>query len=139
MKRISLFAVIALLASLAGCDSPTDLKGEGVEAGHGSIQGWVVLDPDMPGTVAGTVVQLFCSPDAACTGQAGMTVVVDEDGEFVFNGIYCGTHYLGLWRDNDANGMISSGDYSFDRLNPERCCVQKGAVDYHTLAPIIVP
>jgi hypothetical protein len=139
MKGISLFAVIAMLAFFAGCDSPTTIKDYPIEVGQGSIEGKVLLDPDIPGTVAGTVVQLFCSPDAACNGQPGMAVVVGENGEFVFNGVCCGTHYLGVWKDNDANGMISSGDYSFDRLNPERCCVQKGAVDYHTLTPIVVP
>ena len=44
MKRIALFAVIALLASLAGCDSPTASNGEPVEVGQGSIQGKVLLD-----------------------------------------------------------------------------------------------
>ena len=139
MKRFSLFVVIALLAFLAGCDSPTAFKGNPMEVGYGSIQGWVVLDPYTPGTVAGTVVQLFCSPNAACNNQPAMTVVVGENGEFAFNGICCGTHYLGLWKDNDGNGLISSGDFSSDRLNPEPCCVQKDAVDYHTLTATVVP
>jgi hypothetical protein len=139
MRKISLFAVIALLACLEGCDSLTDFKDQPVELELGSIQGFVVLDPDVTGTVAGTVVQVFCSQDAACNNQPGMTVVVGENGEFVFNGVCCGTHYLGLWKDNDGNGMVSSGDYSFDRLNPERCCVQKDGVDYHTLTVFVVP
>ncbi len=139
MKRISMCAVIGLFAFLAGCDSPTAYKGDPVEVGWGSIEGKVVLDPDIPGTVAGTVVQLYCSPDAVCFNQPALAVVVGENGEFVFDGVCCGTHYLGLWKDNDANGVISSGDFSFDRSNPERCCVHKDAADYHALNVTVVP
>lgn len=139
MKGFALFAVIVLLAFLAGCDSPTEIKGDPIEIGQGSIQGRVLVDPDIPGTPAGTVVQLFCSTDAVCYNQPALTVVTGENGEFLFEGVCCGTHYLGIWKDNDANGVISSGDFSFDRSNPERCCVQKDAADYHALNVIVVP
>jgi hypothetical protein len=137
MKINSLFIVIALLAFLVGCDDdPTILEHN--DGGQGSIVGKVILDPDIPGTVAGTVVQLFCSTDAVCANSTSLTVVVGENGEFAFNGICCGTHYLGLWKDNDANGVISPGDFSFDRSNPVCCCVQKDAADYHSLSPLVV-
>jgi hypothetical protein len=64
---------------------------------------------------------------------------VGENGEFAFTGVCCGTHYLGLWKDNDANGVMSSGDFSFDRFNPECCGVHKDATSYHTLAVTVVP
>lgn len=139
MKRISLFVAIALLAFLAGCDPPTTIKDLPIEVGQGNIQGKVFIDRDISGTVAGTVVQLFCSPEAACYHQPALSVVVGENGEFVFNGVCCGTHYLGVWKDNDANGVISSGDFSFDHSNPECCCVHKDATDYHTLTVTVVP
>ncbi len=138
MKIISLFAVITLLALLAGCDSPTT-TGEAIPVEQGNIAGIVRLDPGVQGTVAGTYVHLYCSPEAACANQPGMTVMIAEDGAFSFAGVCCGTHYLGIWKDNDANGVLSSGDYSFDRANPECCWVQKGATDYHVLNVTVVP
>jgi hypothetical protein len=138
MKIISFFAVIALLAFVAGCDPPDAPKGDPIEVGHGSIEGRVLIDPDIPGTVDGTVVQLFCSSDAVCYNQPTLTIVTNDNGEFVFDGVCCGTHYLGLWKDNDANGVISAGDFSFDRSNPERCCVHNDAVDYHVLNVSVV-
>jgi len=64
---------------------------------------------------------------------------VGEDGAFAFDGVCCGTHYLGVWKDNNAGGVICSGDYWIDRSNPERCCVRKDAVDYHSMILVVVP
>ena len=65
--------VVTVMAFLAGRDSPTAYKGDRMEVEQGSIQGNVFLNPDMPGTVAGTVMQLFCSPETASSGLSGRT------------------------------------------------------------------
>lgn len=138
MKSIVLFSVVALLAFVSGCESEDPSILAPMDVGHGAIQGRILVDPDVVGTPAGAVVQLFCSSAALSNNEPGRTTVTRENGEFTFEGVCCGTYYVGVWKDNDANGVLSSGDFTFDRTNPDPCCVQQGETHYHSLSVIVV-
>lgn len=139
MKSFVLFSVVVLLAFLSGCESDEPSILAPMDAGHGAIQGRILVDPDFVGTPAGAVVQLFCSSAALSNNEPSKTIVTGENGEFTFEGVRCGTYYLGVWKDNDADGVMSSGDFTFDRTNSSPCCVQQGETHYHSLSVIVVP
>lgn len=134
---ILLFAVASLLI-LTGCESATDPQSGPAEPG--TISGMVRLDPDVRGTVDGTVVELYASPEDAMMMRPARTVVADQEGRFEFRDVYPGTHYLGLWKDNDGNGMLSSGDFSIDRSSQACCCqVNSGCTTQMCPFILVVP
>jgi hypothetical protein len=142
MRLLALFSVVALLALIAGCEQPTPpnlTDPEPIVMVPGTIQGTVVLDPDIVGTVDRTVAELYCSCDAMLRNQPTCMVAVDENGKFTFTGVCCGTYFIGAWKDNDRNGVHSTGDYSFDRTNTEQnvCCVKSGSTASVTLALVV--
>jgi hypothetical protein len=128
MRQFALFLVAALLVLLTGCDGdfPTESNSSG-DMQPGTIAGKVHFDPEIQGTAANAIVELYGSGEAMNRGTPARTVLADDKGEFLFDRVCCGTYYLGVWKDNDGNGVISSGDYSFDRSSPEQyTCVVGG-------------
>ena len=134
---ILLFAVASLLV-FAGCDNATDPQTAPTEPG--TIAGVVRLDPDVKGTVDGTIVELYNSAEDVMIMRPARTVVADQSGRFEFREVYPGTRYLGLWKDNDGNGMLSSGDFSIDRSSQACCCqVNSGCTTQMCPAILVVP
>jgi hypothetical protein len=141
MRQFALFLVAALLVLLTGCDGdfPTE-SFTSAAMQPGTITGKVYLDPGTGGTAGNVVVELYGSCEAMNQCMPARTVLTDDKGEFLFDRVCCGTYYLGVWKDNDGNGIISPGDYSFDRSNPEEhtCVVSGGCTVNHIVFATIV-
>ena len=78
------------------------------------VTGALKLAPGMPGDLANTLVMLYASYDdwnsfrpltMVASSGSGSTVV------YTINNIPAGVYYLDAWKDNDANGVWSEGDY----------------------------
>jgi uncharacterized protein (DUF2141 family) len=142
MRQFALFLVASLLILLTGCDGdfPTADSAQSLTMGAGTIRGTVYLEQGTKGTLANTVVQLYSSSDDMNSSLPRRTILTGQNGEFVFDGVCCGTYTLGVWKDNDGNGVISSGDYSLARSNAEEntCVVTGGCTTDHLLFAIVV-
>jgi hypothetical protein len=51
-----------------------------------------------------------------------VSVIADRNGSFEFASMYPGKYYLGLLKDNNADGVLGSGDFTVDRSVLENCC-----------------
>lgn len=140
MRHSAGFLLAVPLVLLASCTDTITPPPESAMLQSGTITGQVFLDPDIQGTVANAVVELYCSCECMIGGRPAQTVLAGENGQFSFDGLCCGTYFVGVWKDNDANGMISSGDLSFDRSTPEQCCcrVPGGCTVNHVVSAIVV-
>lgn len=134
MRLFALLFVVASLALVMGCSEDQNI----VYQDRGTLTGTVRLDPDIQGTIDGTIVQLFTSYEAGLRNDPERVVVVDGSGNFEFRDLYAGTYHVGLWKDNDRDGLLDSGDFSVNRDSPESCacCVSGGCNT--TVCPCIV-
>ena len=134
MRLFVLLFVVASLGLVMGCGEDQNI----VYQDRGTLSGTVRLDPDIQGTIDGTIVQLFTSYEAGLRNTPERVVVVDGSGNFEFRDLYAGTYYVGLWRDNDRDGLLDSGDFTVSQGSPESCacCVNGGCST--TVCPCIV-
>lgn len=137
MRLFGLLLVVASLTLFVGCSEDQNI----VNQDRGTLSGTVRLDPDIQGTIDGTVVQLFTSYEAGLRNAPERVVVVDQSGSFEFRDLYPGTYYIGLWKDNDRDGLLDSGDFAVDRGSPEHCacCVNGGCNTSVCPCIVVVP
>jgi hypothetical protein len=138
MRHFVLLLVLASLVFLTGCDNATDPPAVEPIVGPGTVSGIIHLDPDIQGTIDGTVVQLYTSRNDAAVMHATRSVVVDQTGNFTIDAVPSGTYYLGAWKDNDRNGLVSSGDFLNDRSSHENCCCQVMSGCSTVMCPCII-
>jgi hypothetical protein len=137
MRLFALLFVASSLVLLTGCDSVVDPEPLSPPPSIGTITGTVHLDPDIQGTIDGTIVQLYTSYDDAVVMHADRAVVVDQNGGFEFKDVYTGTYYIGLWKDNDRDGLMDSGDFTINRESREQCACYANAGCVTEVSPCI--
>jgi hypothetical protein len=49
-----------------------------------------------------------------------------------------GVYYIGLWKDNDRDGLLSSGDFTVNRASREQCACQVSAYCNTCVCPCII-
>jgi hypothetical protein len=103
----------AFLICIAGCD---DTPGGGITepvapTPQGTIDGEFTLPAGVQGTVANVRVAVYRSQEDHQNRVPALLTMTDEQGRYFLSGICCGHYYLDAWKDNDANDLVSKGDY----------------------------
>ena len=122
MKSLTFLPVIAALVWLGGCNGDVNSSSPSAPIEAGTISGTVRLAPNASGTVDGTIVYIYTSREDAMLMRPTVNTVADQWGDFSFAAVYPGKYYIGLWKDNDFDGVLDSGDFGTDRSNHENCC-----------------
>lgn len=122
MRTVALLFSAILLIGITGCNEPPEINGpEPVPLVTGTLNGVLRFDHDVQADITGTRVDLYCSCDDMQRMVPAYSVEAEASGLFVFPAVCCRTYYVGAWKDNDQNGVVSSGDYLSERLNPQSC------------------
>ncbi len=137
MRLLVVLLAIAVFAGLTGCEGDVSSPGSSAMPEPGTISGTVQLDPGAEGTVEGTAVYIYASREDAMMMRPTVSVVADKNGSFEFASVYSGKYYLGLSKDNDADGVLDSGDFTVDRSVLQNCCCDVNCGSITTINPCI--
>ena len=121
IRRIAGFVAILAVFTLWGCQDPSGGIIEPANPEPAMIQGSVLLSEPMSGSVENSRVAIY--KDLAALEQRSPCDIVETDatGAFEFCELRCEGYYLDAWKDNDGNGLVTSGDFYFVHRDGNSC------------------
>ena len=117
--------IIALAAfALWGCQEPSGGVIEPSAPEPATIQGSVILVDGLSGSVENSRIAIYRDLAAFEQRSPCDLVEVDATGSFEFCELRCEAYYLDAWKDNDGNGLVTSGDFYFAHKDGNSCACQ---------------
>lgn len=128
--RTQSFAALLLaffMLAAVGCDSSEDPAPT-----TGTISGTISLPQGAAGDINNTRVALFDDIDSFRNNVSTVSTTADANGAYSFGNLNPDSYFLAAFKDNDNNGVISSGDFygylGGGPLEPEQATPQSQTV-----------
>ncbi len=114
LRRPTALLLVLFMLAAVGCDNASDGDDDPPPpppATTGTVAGQMTLPPGTNGSVANARVALYADQDDYFTDSFAYQIGAGGDGSYSIGNVVPGTYFMDVWKDNNNDGVINSGDF----------------------------